>query len=328
MKNKIINAAIGLFVILVILAVSLWYMSAPSIAYIQGQVEAKQINVASKIPGRIDSILVKEGDFVEVNQVLAVISTPEIDAQLSQVESARTAAEAIDAKVDQGARTQEIQAMYNVWQQAKSAKELANTTYMRLENLYKDKVISAQSRDEAYTQYQVALNAESAAKANYDMVKSGARWEDKKVAKAQVNQAKGAVKTISILKEEGHVRAPRKGEILTIMPNGGEIVNMGYPIINLIDVDDIWVYFNVKETMLSKFAMGTQFDAIIPGLDNKKIRLEVRYVAAQGDFATWNATKSRGDFDMRTFLVKAYPTSKVQGLRPGMSALVDEADLK
>jgi len=260
MKNKIINAAIGLFVILVILAVSLWYMSAPSIAYIQGQVEAKQINVASKIPGRIDSILVKEGDFVEVNQVLAVISTPEIDAQLSQVESARTAAEAIDAKVDQGARTQEIQAMYNVWQQAKSAKELANTTYMRLENLYKDKVISAQSRDEAYTQYQVALNAESAAKANYDMVKSGARWEDKKVAKAQVNQAKGAVKTISILKEEGHVRAPRKGEILTIMPNGGEIVNMGYPIINLIDVDDIWVYFNVKETMLSKFAMGTQFD--------------------------------------------------------------------
>jgi len=328
MKNKIINAVIGLFVILVILAVSLWYMNAPSISYLQGQVEAKQINVASKIPGRIDSILVKEGDFVEVNQVLAVISTPEIDAQLSQVESARTAAEAIDAKVDQGARTQEIQAMYNVWQQAKSAKELANTTYMRLENLYKDKVISAQSRDEAYTQYQVALNAESAAKANYDMVKSGARWEDKKVAKAQVNQAKGAVKTISILKEEGHVRAPRKGEILTIMPNGGEIVNMGYPIINLIDVDDIWVYFNVKETMLSKFAMGTQFDAIIPGLDNKKIRLEVRYVAAQGDFATWNATKSRGDFDMRTFLVKAYPTSKVQGLRPGMSALVDEADLK
>lgn len=328
MKNKIINAAIGLFVILVILAVSLWYMNAPSISYLQGQVEAKQINVASKIPGRIDSILVKEGDMVEVNQVLAIISTPEIDAQLDQVESARTAAEAIDAKVDQGARSQEILALYNVWQQAKAAKELAHTTYMRLENLYKDKVIAAQSRDEAYTQYQVAINGESAAKANYDMVKSGARWEDKKVAKAQVNQAKGAVKTITILKEEGHVKAPRKGEILTIMPNGGEIINMGYPIINLIDVDDVWVYFNVKETMLSKFAMGTQFEAIIPGLDNKKIRLEVRYVAAQGDFATWNATKSLGDFDMRTFLIKAYPVQKVQGLRPGMSALVNEADLK
>lgn len=328
MKNKIINAVLGVFVILVILGVALWYMSAPSVSYLQGQVEAKQINIASKIPGRIDSILVKEGDFVEINQILAIIGTPEIDSQLSQVESVKTAAEAVNKKVDDGARSQEILATYNIWQQAKAAKELAQKTYTRLDNLYKDKVIAAQKRDEAYTQYQVALNAESAAKANYEMVKSGARSEDKTVAKAQVNQAAGAVKTIELLKEEGHVRAPRRGEILTIMPNAGEIINMGYPIINLIDVDDIWVYFNIKETMLSKFKNGTKFEAIIPGLDNKKIMLEVRYVAAQGDFATWNATKSQGDFDMRTFLIKAYPVNKVEGLRPGMSALVDEADLK
>lgn len=328
MKNKIINAAIGLFVILVILAVSLWYMSAPSISYLQGQVEAKQINIASKIPGRIDSILVKEGDFVIADQLLATISTPEIDAQLYQVESVRSAAEAIDEKVDKGARSQEILALYNVWQQARSAKELAHKTYLRLENLYNDKVIAAQQRDEAYTQYQVALNAESAAKANYDMVKSGARQEDKKVAKAQVNQAQGAVNTVTILKDEGQIKAPRSGEILTIMPNSGEIVNMGYPIINLIDTDDVWVYFNIKETLLSKFKMGTQLEAIIPGLDNKKITLEVRYVAAQGDFATWNATKTQGDFDMRTFLIKAYPIQKVEGLRPGMSALVNEKELK
>jgi len=328
MKNKIINAVLGVVVILVIVGVALWYMSAPSISYLQGQVDAKQINVASKIPGRIDTILVQEGDFVEMNQVLAIISTPEIDAQLGQVESVRAAAEAIDEKVDKGARSQEILALYNVWQQAVAAKELAMKTYNRMDNLFKEKVISAQSRDEAYTQYQVALNAESATKANYEMVKSGARPEDKRVAKAQVNQAQGAVNTISILKEEGHVKAPRKGEILTIMPNGGEIVNMGYPIINLIDVDDIWVYFNIKETLLSKLKMGTQFDAIIPGLDNQKIKLEVKYVAAQGDYATWNATKSLGDFDMKSFLIKAYPVNKVSGLRPGMSALVNEADLK
>lgn len=328
MKNKVINAILGVFIILVILGVSLWYMSAPSINYLQGQVEATQINVASKIPGRIDQILVKEGDVVETDQLLAVISTPEIDAQLAQVESVKTAAEAVDEKVDKGARSQEVLAMYNVWQQAKSAKELAHKTYIRLENLYKDKVVAAQKRDEAYTQYQVALNAESAAKANYEMVKSGARSEDKKVAKAQVNQAQGAVNTVSILKKEGHVKAPRKGEILTIMPNSGEIVNMGYPIINLVDIEDIWVFFNIKETMLSKFKMGTKFEAMIPGLDNQKIMLQVRYVAAQGDYATWNATKSQGDFDTKTFLIKAYPVNKVDGLRPGMSALVNEADLK
>lgn len=328
MKNKIINAVLGVAVILVILGVSLWYMNAPSVSYLQGQVEAKQINVASKIPGRIDSILVEEGDVVTAGQILAIISTPEIDAQLGQVESVKAAAEALDEKVNQGARSQEILATYNIWQQAKAAKELANKTYNRLNNLYKEKVIAAQTRDEAYTQYQVALNAESAAKANYEMVKSGARLEDKKFAKAQVNQAQGAVNTISILKEEGHVKAPRNGEVLSIMPNGGEIINMGYPIINIIDVNDIWVYFNIKETLLSKFKMGTKFDAIIPGLDNKKIKLEVKYVAAQGDYATWNATKSQGDFDMKSFLIKAYPVNKVEGLRPGMSALVDEADLK
>ncbi len=328
MKNKIINAVIGVLVILVIVGVSLWYMSAPSVSYLQGQVEAKQINVASKIPGRIDTILVKEGDIVKAGQTLAIISTPEIDSQLSQAESVKTAASAIDQKVDKGARSQEILATYNIWQQAKAAKELAYKTYQRLDNLYKDKVIPAQKRDEAYTQYQVTLNAESAAKANYDMVKSGARPEDKTVAKAQVNQAQGVINTVTILKNEGRVKAPRNGEVLTIMPNGGEIVNMGYPIVNLIDVNDIWVYFNIKETMLDKFKMGTKFDAIIPGLGNKKVKLEVKYVAAQGDFATWNATKSQGDFDMKTFLIKAYPVNKVQGLRPGMSALVDEADLK
>lgn len=328
MKNKIINAVIGIFVILVIVGVALWYMNAPSVSYLQGQVEAKQINLASKIPGRIDTILVEEGDFVKKDQILAIISTPEIDAQLSQFESVRTAAEAINTKVDKGARSQEILALYNVWQQAKAAKDLAYTTYIRLDNLYKDKVISSQKRDEAYTQYQVTLNGESAARANYEMVKSGARPEDKTVAKAQVNQAEDAVKTVTILKNEGHVKATRDGEILTIMPNSGEIVNMGYPIINLIDVDDIWVYFNIKETMLAKFKMGTQFDAIIPGLDNQKIKLQVRYVAAQGDYATWNATKSQGDFDMKSFLIKAYPVNKVSGLRPGMSALVDESELK
>ena len=328
MKNKIINALLGVFVILVIVGVTIWYMNAPSITYLQGQVEATQINVASKIPGRIDQILVKEGDMVETGQVMAIISTPEIDSQLSQAESAKTAAVAIDEKVDKGARQQEITAMYNIWQQAVASRELALKTYQRLENLFNDKVVPAQKRDEAYTQYQVALNAESAAKANYEMVKIGARSEDKTVAKAQVNQAQGMINTVSILKEEGHVKATRKAEVLTIIPNSGEIVNMGYPIVNLVDVDDIWVYFNVKETLLSKFKMGTQLEAIIPGLDNQKIKLEVRYVAALGDYATWNATKSKGDFDMKTFLIKAYPVNKVEGLRPGMSALIDEATLK
>ncbi|MHC5201550.1 HlyD family secretion protein [Myroides sp. LJL119] len=328
MKKNIINALIGILIIGVVLGVSLWYLAAPDQVYMQGQVEAKQINVASKIPGRVEQVLVEEGQDVKKGDVLLVLGTPEIDAKLAQVQALEHAAQAMDSKVKAGSRQQEVQAAYNMLQQAKTAASLAKSTYERVENLYNDKVVPAQKRDEAYAQYKASMESEKIAESNYQMIQEGAREEDKKAALAMVHQTQAGVAEVNIFKSEGQVKAPRDGQIITIMPNAGEIINAGYPLVNLVDLDDVWVFFNVREDLMPYFKMNTQLQAIIPGLGNQEVTLEVRYIAAQGDYATWSATKTKGDFDMKTFLIKAYPTTKVPGLRPGMSALIDQKNLK
>lgn len=328
MKSKLISSIISIIIIVVIIGLSIWFMNKPTQVTIQGQVDATQINVSPKIAGRLEQVLIKEGDMVKEGDLLAVLSTPELDAKLVQAESAKAAAEAQDKKAKKGTRTEQIQGAYNQWQQAKASAELADKTYERMQNLYNDKVISAQKRDEAYTQSKASRELEKAAYANYKMAINGSRSEDKEAASAQVNQAQGAIDEVLAYKKEAKVLSPSNAEVLKIIPNKGEVVSAGYPIVNLVDLNDVWVVFNIKENLMSSFKKGSTFEAQIPALNNKKIKLQVRYIAAQGDFATWSATKTQGDFDMKTFEIKAYPMEKVEGLRPGMSALVDEKSLK
>lgn len=328
MKSKLISSIISIIIIVAIIGLSIWFMNKPTQVTIQGQVDATQINVSPKIAGRLEQVLIKEGDMVKEGDLLAVLSTPELDAKLVQAESAKAAAEAQDKKAKKGTRTEQIQGAYNQWQQAKASAELADKTYERMQHLYNDKVISAQKRDEAYTQSKASRELEKAAYANYKMAINGSRSEDKEAASAQVNQAQGAIEEVLAYKKEAKVLSPSNAEVLKIIPNRGEVVSAGYPIVNLVDLNDVWVVFNIKENLMSSFKKGSTFEAQIPALNNKKIKLQVRYIAAQGDFATWSATKTQGDFDMKTFEIKAYPMEKVEGLRPGMSALVDEKSLK
>lgn len=328
MKSKLISSIISIIIIVAIIGLSIWFMNKPTQVTIQGQVDATQINVSPKIAGRLEQVLIKEGDMVKEGDLLAVLSTPELDAKLIQAESAKAAAEAQDKKAKKGTRTEQIQGAYNQWQQAKASAELADKTYERMQNLYNDKVISAQKRDEAYTQSKASRELKKAAYANYKMAINGSRSEDKEAASAQVNQAQGAIEEVLAYKKEAKVLSPSNAEVLKIIPNRGEVVSAGYPIVNLVDLNDVWVVFNIKENLMSSFKKGSTFEAQIPALNNKKIKLQVRYIAAQGDFATWSATKTQGDFDMKTFEIKAYPMEKVEGLRPGMSALVDEKSLK
>lgn len=328
MKSKLISSIISIIIIIAIIGLSIWFMNKPTQVTIQGQVDATQINVSPKIAGRLEQVLIKEGDMVKEGDLLAVLSTPELDAKLVQAESAKAAAEAQDKKAKKGTRTEQIQGAYNQWQQAKASAELADKTYERMQNLYNDKVISAQKRDEAYTQSKASRELEKAVYANYKMAINGSRSEDKEAASAQVNQAQGAIEEVLAYKKEAKVLSPSNAEVLKIIPNRGEVVSAGYPIVNLVDLNDVWVVFNIKENLMSSFKKGSTFEAQIPALNNKKIKLQVRYIAAQGDFATWSATKTQGDFDMKTFEIKAYPMEKVEGLRPGMSALVDEKSLK
>ena len=291
MKKKNIT---GLLVIIAVFAavisLSIYFFSNSEPTYLQGQVEAKQINVAPKVPGRVKAIYKQEGDAVHKGDLLLELESTELDAKLSQAEAARLAAQAQSDKAQRGARTEQIQGAYNVWQQAQAAAELAEKTYQRVSNLYNDKVLPAQKKDEAYTQMVALQKQAEAAKSQYEMAKNGARVEDKTAAQALVAQAQGVITEVNAYKDGAKVFAPADAEIQTIIPNEGEIVNAG----------------------------------IVPALGNQEIEMEVKHIAVQADFATWTATKSKGDFDKKTFAIKAYPTEKVKDLRPGMSVLVSE----
>lgn len=328
MKNKFLSTIIGILIIIGIIGTAFWFMSRPKDLVIQGQADATEINVSPKIAGRLIKIEVKEGDQVEQGQLLAILETPELDAKLIQAQSVKQAAEAQDRKAKKGSRTEQIQYAYNVWQEAKASSELADKTYMRMQNLYKDKVISAQKRDEAYTQSKTSKEQEKSAYSNYQMAVNGERIEDKEATSAQVTQAQGAIDEVLASKKEAKVISPANAEVLKIVPNRGELVNAGYPVVNLVDLNDLWVVFNIKEELMEYFKKGSTFEGTIPALNNKKVQLQVRYIAAQGDFATWNATKTRGDFDMKTFEIKAYPKNKIEGFRPGMTVLVNMKNLK
>ena len=323
-KKNIIGLLVTIAVFAVVLVLSIYFFSNREPVYLQGQVEAKQINVAPKVPGRVKAIYKQEGDQVHKGDLLLELESTELDAKLSQAEAARLAAQAQSDKAQRGARTEQIQGAYNVWQQAQAAAELAEKTYQRVSNLYNDKVLPAQKKDEAYTQMVALQKQAEAAKSQYEMAKNGARVEDKTAAQALVAQAQGVITEVNAYKDGAKVFTPADAEIQTIIPNEGEIVNAGYPVMNLIDTQDEWVVFNIREDKMADFKIGTKFKGIVPALGNQEIEMEVKHIAVQADFATWTATKSKGDFDKKTFAIKAYPTQKIKDLRPGMSVLVED----
>lgn len=323
-KKNITGLLVTMAVFAAVISVSIYFFSNSEPTYLQGQVEAKQINVAPKVPGRVKAIYKQEGDQVHKGDLLLELESTELDAKLSQAEAARLAAQAQSDKAQRGARTEQIQAAYNVWQQAQAAADFATKSYERVNNLYNDKVLPAQKKDEVYTQMVALQKQADAAKSQYEMAKNGARVEDKTAAQALVAQAQGVITEVNAYKDGAKVFAPADAEIQTIIPNEGEIVNAGYPVMNLIDSSDEWVVFNIREDKMADFKIGTKFKGIVPALANQEIEMEVKHIAVQADFATWTATKSKGDFDKKTFAIKAYPTEKIKDLRPGMSVLVED----
>ena len=327
-RYKVFSIAMGLLVVLTIIIVAGWLYLRPTPLVIQGEVDATQIKVSAKIAGRIDKLHVTEGDTVEAGQVLVTLDSPEIQAKLSQAMAARKAATAQEQKAFTGERKENIQAAYNNWMKAKAGVDLSVKTYQRVQRLYAEGGVSAQKRDEAEAQKQSAVETERAARAVYEMAQTGARAEDKMAASAMVEQASGAVSEVEAYLREMNLKAPARGEISTIVAQQGEIVSAGYPIINLVDLSDLWITFNLREDLMSRIRMGEEFDATFPALGNARIRLKVSYINALGSYATWNATKTSGDFDMKTFEVRARPLTPNATLRPGMTALLDWDSLK
>jgi HlyD family secretion protein len=319
--NNILLAILGFVVVIIIVALIGVFTLGRDPEIMQGQVEVSEYRVSSKVPGRILEIRVKEGDYVKVGDTLAILDAPEVRAKMEQARSAENAASAIELKAQNGARKEQIQGAYQVLQQAKAGLEIAEKSYNRIQRLFDEGVMSAQKRDEVYAQYKAMEAQCKAAQSQYDMAVAGARMEDKLAAQAQVGRARGAVNEVNSYLGETVQTAQMEGEVSSIYPKVGELVGTGSPIMTISMMNDMWGTFNVREDQLNGMNVGTEFTAFIPAF-NKDVKMKVYYMKDQGSYAVWKATKANGQYDLKTFEVKARPIEKIEGLRPGMSLIV------
>ena len=319
--NNILFAILGFAAVVIIVALIGFFTLGRDPELIQGQVEVSEYRVSSKVPGRILEIRVKEGDFVKVGDTLAILDAPEVRAKMEQARSAEDAASAQEQMARNGARQEQIQGAYQLMQQAKAGQEIAEKSYQRVQRLYDEGVMSAQKRDEAYANYKAMEAQAKAAESQYLMAKNGARREDKEAAAALVGRARGAVDEVSSYINETVQIAQMEGEVTDIYPKVGELVGMGSPIMNVAVMKDLWGTFNVREDQLGGLEIGKTFTAFVPAF-NKNIEMKVYYMKDQGSYAVWKATKANGQYDLKTFEVKARPVEKFEGLRPGMSLII------
>lgn len=317
--RALILTIIIILLVIAALAVIGFLCIKPEPDTVQGQGDATEVRISGKLPGRVRHIYVEEGQHVNAGDTLVHIVSTLADAQYDQAEAMEDAAKAAEAKVDAGTRIQIINAAEDVWKQAQAATGIARKTYERMEALFAKGVISAQKRDEAKAAYDMAKSGEAAARNSYELARSGAQKEDRAASSAMVRVAKSGVSKVNALLEDQYLTAPFDGEITVIYPNVSELVATGAPIMTL-QKDDHWAVFNVRETLLKDIEVGSRLKVRIPALDKDTV-MEVFYIKDLGTYANWQATKATGDYDARTFQIKARPERAIHNFRPGMSVL-------
>lgn len=321
-ESRVLMTSLVLVVLLTaILAITGLFLLKKPADIIEGQADASSVRISGKLPGRVTQIMVKEGDMVKKGDTLIHIHSSLAEAKLMQATEMKKAAAAQNKKVDAGTRKPIIQGARNLVAQAAAAREIAQKTYDRMENLYNEGVISAQKRDEAKAAYDAAVAGEKAAQSQLELALEGAQSEDKTSAEAMVGVAQGSIDEVDAVLEDQYLVAPCDGQIDQIYPEEGELVALGTPLMNLLKISDKWVTFNVREDLLNDFKLGSKIKVMIPAMDKKETEMEVYYVRDMGSYATWRATKSTGEWDSRTFQVKARPTEQLTDLRPGMTVV-------
>jgi HlyD family secretion protein len=291
---------------------------------IQGEADVTEVRISSKVPGRISRYLVEEGSFVKKGDTLAVLSIPDIDAKLAQASAAQQGAAAQNQKAIKGVRVEQIQGAYEMWQKAKVGVDISQKSFTRVKNLFDKGVVTAQKKDEVEAQLNAAIATEKAAKSQYDMAVNGAEREDKEAALAMLERAKGAVAEVESYISESYLISPIDGKITEKFPNEGELVGTGAPIMNVAKLDDKWGSFNIREDRLKDYKdIGTTFKAYVPALD-QEVEMTVYYVKDLGSYAAWKATKTTGQFDRKTFEVKARFKDASADVLPGMSLIIKE----
>ena len=326
-KNKVFTSILAMAVVLIAVIVVVIIMGlfrSGREETLEGQAETTDYRLSSKVPSRVLQIRVKEGDFVRRGDTLVMLEAPDVEAKLSQANAAYNAAKAMEEKAYNGAREEDIQAAYEMWQKAKAAVEVTGKTYKRVQRLFESGVMAEQKCDEAKAQYDAAVATEKAAKSKYDMAVNGARKEDKSMAQAQAERAKGAIAEVNSYIKETVITATADGLVTEIFPEVGELVGTGAPIMNVSVVSDVWFTFNLREDKLRDYSIGSLAEVYVPAVD-QTILVRITLMKDVGSFAVWKATKALDDLDLKTFELQAHPLKPVHGVMSGMSAILRKA---
>lgn len=309
----------------VIVCLSLWYLVQPQPLLVQGEADATRIDIAARVDGRVSKRPAERSDTVAAGQVLVTIDNPQLLARLAEAKAAEAVAAADLARIEVGTRAEVIAARKAAVAAAAASAALAQKTYDRTKQLTQHDFASVQRLDEATASLDVADKSLEQARLAYEEAVAGYTLEERGVAKANVAKAESAIETLKAQVDELTVSAPADAQVYEIDVELGEYVSPGVPLMTLVDLDDVWLRFNLREDLLKGLKVGDRFDVRIPALGDRTVPIAVRTIAPQGEYAGWRATRATGDFDLRTFEVRAYPVDPLPELRPGMSAYADWA---
>jgi HlyD family secretion protein len=327
-RASVIKRIVGALVVLGVIGFivyGLYLANRPVVAPLQGQIDGRYIDISPKILGRVAKLHVREGDEVKPGDLLVTLDSPEVQAKVSEAEATRDAAAAKQQLLDAGLRQEDVRVARANWERAVSAAKLAETTYKRINALYQEGLVSQQRNDEVDTAYRAALDTANAARAQYDLTLNGFRKEER-VAAADVTRGAGAVvQEVGALAADISLKSPLSAEVDKVVLHQGELAPPGFPIMSLVNLDDVWVVFNLREDELVPIKIGTQITGRVPALGDRLVTFSVYYISPKGEYATWRATRQSSGYDIKTFEVRARPVGQVNGLRPGMSVLVDRS---
>ena len=321
LSNLLIIALVLVAVMAVVILVGIFLPKPQEV--LQGQAETSDYRVSSKVPSRVKELRVKSGDRVKAGDTLVIMDSPEVEAKMEQAQAAEAAAKAIEQKAQNGARQQEIQGAFELWQKAQAGLEVAEKTYARVSRLFDEGVIPAQKRDEAEAQLKAMQATEKAARSQYEMAREGARREDKAAAAAQVARAQGAISEVKGYMKETVLLATADGVVTEVFPEVGELVGQGAPIMNIARLDDIRFIFNVREDYLPGMTLDTELDVYVPALD-RQMKVRVASINVMGSYATWKATKALDQYDLKTFEVtaRAVNDADLKDVLAGMTVII------
>src|SRR6516225_5049841 len=316
-------AAIVTLILAAIVGLSVWYLARPEPLIVQGEADATRIDIAARVEGRVGQRPVERGQNVAAGQLLFEIDNPELVAKWRQAQAGVDVAKAQLANILVGTRVEVIDQKKAAVQSAQSNFVLAQKTYDRIKDLAGTGNAPLQRLDEVTNSLEVAKGDQDRAKLAYDEAVNGATKEEREIAQTNVLQAQASVDTIKADVDELTVKAPIASQVYQIGAEVGEYVSPGVPLLSLIDLSDLWLRFNLREDLVKELKVGDRFKMRVPALGNQEIEAEIKLIETRGEYAGWRATRATGDFDLRTFAVRAYPVSPLPDLRPGMSVYAE-----